>query len=62
MQGSSVPQQFIPMLIELQEQGKFPYDKLVTAYDFADINQAVADAENGDTIKPVLVMPLGSDS
>jgi Zn-dependent alcohol dehydrogenase len=23
-------------------------------YDFADINQAIADAKRGDTIKPVL--------
>jgi aryl-alcohol dehydrogenase len=45
------------MLIELQAQGRFPYQRLVTAYPFAKINQAIADARSGAAIKPVLVMP-----
>ena len=57
VQGSSVPQQFLPRLLQLHEQGRFPYEKLVTAYDFAAINDALADMGSGKAIKPVLVMP-----
>jgi len=52
--GSSVPQVFIPQLIELYKQGVFPYDKLIKIYDFEDINQAAEDSKSGKTIKPVL--------
>ncbi|VXC43689.1 Aryl-alcohol dehydrogenase [Arthrobacter sp. 9V] len=55
IQGSSVPQLFIPALIELWKQGKFPFDRLIKKYSFKDINEAFEDAEKGLTIKPVLV-------
>ncbi len=32
VQGSSVPQVFIPRLVELWRQGRFPVDKLVKTY------------------------------
>jgi aryl-alcohol dehydrogenase len=54
IQGDAVPQDFIPKLIELYRSGLFPFDRLVKFYDFSEINQAIADARNGDTIKPVL--------
>ena len=54
--GFSVPQKFIPELIRYQEEGRFPYEKLVTTYKFEDINQAMADAESGTAVKPVLLM------
>jgi aryl-alcohol dehydrogenase len=54
IQGSAVPQHFIPKLIELYRTGRFPFDRLVKFYDFNDINQAMADARHGNTIKPVL--------
>ncbi|WP_206243785.1 NAD(P)-dependent alcohol dehydrogenase [Novosphingobium terrae] len=54
VEGDAVPQTFIPQLIALHAQGRFPFDRLVTFYDFADINQAVADSESGKTIKPIL--------
>ncbi|GGG25983.1 NAD(P)-dependent alcohol dehydrogenase [Paenibacillus abyssi] len=52
--GSSIPQIFIPQLIELYKQGKFPFDKLVKFYSLEEINQAAADSETGVTIKPIL--------
>lgn len=55
IQGSSVPQIFIPALIDLWKQGRFPFDKLIKTYDFSDINEAFEDSEKGITIKPVLV-------
>lgn len=57
VEGSSVPQIFIPRLVELQRQGRFPFEKLVKYYDFDQINEAVEDAEAGRTIKPILRMP-----
>jgi aryl-alcohol dehydrogenase len=56
IQGGAVPQRFIPYLIRLHQDGRFPFDRLVTFYNFRDINQAMADANRGDVIKPVLRM------
>src|SRR6516225_7794674 len=57
VQGDSRPDQFIPYLVDLFVAGRFPIDRLVTFYDFADINRAAANAVDGTTIKPVLRMP-----
>ncbi len=54
IQGDAVPQRFIPKLIALYRAGQFPFDRLVKFYGFSEINQAIADARSGDTIKPVL--------
>ncbi len=54
IEGDSVPDVFIPRLIELYKQGRFPFDRLITYYDFEDINQAVDDTEQGKVIKAVL--------
>jgi aryl-alcohol dehydrogenase len=55
IEGDSVPQLFIPKLIDLYKKGLFPFDRLITFYDFKDINKAFEAAENGDAIKPVLL-------
>lgn len=55
VQGSSVPQQMVPRLIELWKQGQFPVDKIVKTYDFADINTAFEDSTSGAVVKPLLV-------
>ena len=52
--GDAIPDLFIPRLIELYSQGRFPFDRLITYYPFDDINQAVADMEEGRVVKPVL--------
>ena len=54
IQGDAVPQTFIPKMINLYQNGHFPFDRLITYYAFQDINQAIAAAKRGDTIKPVL--------
>jgi aryl-alcohol dehydrogenase len=54
IEGDAVPQRFIPELIALYRAGRFPFDRLVKFYAFSEINQAIADAKRGDTIKPVL--------
>lgn len=54
VEGDSNPKQFIPMLVELYQQGRFPFDKLVKFYDFEQINEAAADSEKGITLKPIV--------
>jgi len=56
LQGESIPQVFIPQLVELHAQGRFPFDKLVKFYELDQINQAAADSEKGTTIKPIIRM------
>lgn len=55
IQGSSVPQIFIPKLIQLWKDGRFPMDKLMRNYSLSDINQGFEDSVNGTVIKPVIV-------
>jgi aryl-alcohol dehydrogenase len=56
LQGESVPDVFIPQLVDLHMQGRFPYDRLVKFYKLEDINQAAEDSEKGVTVKPVIRM------
>jgi aryl-alcohol dehydrogenase len=53
VQGDSVPDVFIPKLVELHMRGQFPFDKMVTKYPFEKINQAIADQALGKAVKPV---------
>lgn len=55
VQGSSVPQEFIPRLVALWQQGRFPVEKLTKTYRFEDINKAFDDSASGVTVKPVIV-------
>lgn len=56
IEGESIPQIFIPRLLDLHAQGRFPFDRFVTQHPFTDLNVAVAGAESGQLIKPVVVM------
>ncbi len=56
VEGDSNPDVFIPRLIDLNRQGRFPYDRLITYYDFDDINRAIDDSEAGTVVKPVVRM------
>jgi aryl-alcohol dehydrogenase len=55
IEGDADPQTFIPRLIELYREGKFPFDRLVQKFPFAKINEAIAAAESGSVVKPILV-------
>jgi aryl-alcohol dehydrogenase len=55
IEGDVVPHTFIPRLISLYQDGRFPFDKLIRSYAFTDINTAFEDSENGSTLKPVVV-------
>lgn len=54
IEGNAVPREFIPRLIRLHREGKFPFDRLIKKYRFEDVNLAFADSANGSTLKPVL--------
>jgi aryl-alcohol dehydrogenase len=56
VEGDSIPQIFIPQLIDLYVQGRFPFDRLVAFYPLSRINEAMEDMEQGRTMKPVLRM------
>jgi aryl-alcohol dehydrogenase len=55
LEGDAVPQLFIPRLISLWQQARFPFDRLVTRYPLGQINQAEADATAGAAVKSVLI-------
>ncbi len=56
MGGGGQTPAFHLALMELQASGRFPLEKLVRRYAFADINAAVADSDSGDVVKPILHM------
>lgn len=55
IEGDSDPDSFIPQLMDLYLQGRFPFDRLVTTYPLAEINRAVAEQKQGLCVKPVLL-------
>jgi aryl-alcohol dehydrogenase len=57
IQGDSFPKEFIPHLVDLMVDGKFPIEKMIAFYDLADINRAARESSSGLVIKPVLRMP-----
>ena len=56
VEGCSVPQIFIPKLLEYNQKGMFPFDRFITYYKFKDIEQAFGDMSAGKITKAVLVM------
>ena len=58
IEGDSIPDVFIDRMIQLHRQGRFPFDRLITNYEFSEINQAIEDQHAGKTIKAVLRMPV----
>lgn len=56
IEGDSVPENFIPTLIDLYKQGHFPFDRLIRFYPFEALNEAIRDSEAGRAIKAVVRM------
>jgi len=56
VEGDSIPDVFLPRLITLWQQGRFPVERIMTFYDFDEIEQAAHDAESGSVVKAVLRM------
>jgi aryl-alcohol dehydrogenase len=56
VEGDSVPSVFLPLLMGLWQEGRFPVDRMMTFYDLDEIDQAAQDSEAGRTTKAVLRM------
>ena len=54
-EGNASPAKFIPEMVDLFMEGRFPFDKLCKTYSLDEINQAVADSHTGKCVKAVLV-------
>jgi aryl-alcohol dehydrogenase len=54
IEGDVDPHHFIPRLLALQRDGRFPFERLITSFPFADIADAIDAARSGAAIKPVL--------
>ena len=55
LEGSADPQEFIPRMIALWQDGRFPFDRLIVQYPLDRINEAEQSSLSGGSIKPVLI-------
>jgi aryl-alcohol dehydrogenase len=54
LEGSSVPEQFIPRLIQLHRQVRLPYDRFRGRYAFSEVPRALEDVAAGRAIKAII--------
>jgi aryl-alcohol dehydrogenase len=54
LEGSVDPQVFIPRMIQLWQDGRFPFDRLIQEFPLEQINEAEQSSLAGGVIKPVL--------
>ncbi|MFF4185424.1 NAD(P)-dependent alcohol dehydrogenase [Streptomyces sp. NPDC001691] len=55
IEGDADPHTFIPRLIELWQQGRFPFERLISQFPYNRINDAFEAARCGKVVKPLLV-------
>jgi len=55
IEGDSDPAMFIPRLVALHDQGRFPFDRLIATYPMAQINAALEAQHRGECVKAVLI-------
>jgi aryl-alcohol dehydrogenase len=55
IEGDSDPHTFIPELITLHAEGRFPFDRLIQTFPLARINEAIVAQARGECIKVVLI-------
>jgi len=57
VQGDSVSKSFIPRLIDLWQEGRFPFDRLITPFHSLDSLETAARAmSRGEIVKPVVIV------
>ena len=54
IEDDSIPQLFIPKLVEYYKEGRFPFDELVKFYETGEIDKAFDESKDGTTVKPVV--------
>ena len=52
--GESQTSRFVPALLDLHDQGRFPFTDLIEYFPLDQLNDAIAASHHGDVIKPVL--------
>ena len=57
IQGDSVPQEFIPLLVDHIMAGRFPVEKMITFYPLAEINRAAEESSVRQNHQAGLRMP-----
>lgn len=57
IEGDADPQQLIPELIELWRAGRFPFEKMITTFDFDALPAAWEAVRAGTVVKAVLALP-----
>ncbi|OIQ76188.1 aryl-alcohol dehydrogenase [mine drainage metagenome] len=55
--GESTSKKLISGLLELNAQGRFPYDELLVEFPLERINEALSASYSGEVLKPILRMP-----
>jgi aryl-alcohol dehydrogenase len=55
IEGDAVPRLLVPRLIDLWQQGRFPFDRLIQTYPLVQINDAEQAIRSGAVVKPVLL-------
>jgi len=56
VEGDANPSVFLPELFGYHNEGRFPFESLMATYEFSKIGEAIADAEAGTAVKPVLAI------
>ena len=52
--GESQSSRFVPALLKLHDQGRFPFTELIEYFTFDQLNEAIEASHRGDVVKPVL--------
>ena len=60
-EGDANPHEFIPRLIDLWTEGRFPFDQLIKTFRLEEINDAEQASTSGSVIKPVLLMGTATE-
>jgi aryl-alcohol dehydrogenase len=55
VEGDSMPRLFIPALVELYCQGRFPFDRIITTHALSDIDAVITELPHLATPKAVVV-------
>jgi aryl-alcohol dehydrogenase len=53
-EGDSNPPVFIPRLIKLYEEGKFPMNKISKTFHYSELEAAIRAMHDGSVIKPII--------
>ena len=54
IEGDGIPAVFIPEMIRLYQDGRFPFDKMIDTYPFSQINEAIEAVHHHQSTKAVL--------